>query len=188
MALFLAGITLFCLVHLFKAAAPASRENLVFKLGEGPYKGIFSLLIVGSLVMIVFGWKATTPDAVYVPPLGPGLVPSALVLLGLILFFASQVSGYMKRVLRHPQMLGTIAWALAHLLTNGDTRSVTLFGALAAWALLEIILCNRRDGPRKELPEASGNADLVAIVIGVVAFGLVGHFHVKLFGVSPLPV
>ena len=188
MALFLAGITLFCVVHLFKAAAPASRENLVFKLGENAYKGIFSLLIVVSLVMIVFGWKATIPRPIYTPPLGPGLIPSVLVLVGLILFFASQMNGFLKRILRHPQMLGTIAWAGAHLLTNGDSRSVTLFGALAVWALLEIILCNRRDGPRKELPAASGKADLIATVVGVVAFGLIGHFHVWLFGVSPLPM
>jgi uncharacterized membrane protein len=188
MPLFLAGITIFCLVHLFKAAAPAARDNVVFKLGENPYKGVFSLLILGSLVMIVFGWKATVPTAVYVPPLGPGIVPSVLVLLGLILFFSAQLGGYIKRTLRHPQMLGTIAWASAHLLTNGDSRSVILFGSLAVWALLEIILCNRRDGPRKEVPAASARADLIAIVIGVVAFGLVGHFHLRLFGVSPLPL
>jgi len=187
MAILLAGITIFCVVHLYKAAAPAARDNMIFKLGENPYKGIFSLLILGSLVMIVFGWKATIPTAVYVPPLGPGILPSLLVLVGLILFFASQTGGYIKRILRHPQMLGTISWAAAHLLVNGDSRSVLLFGSLAAWALLEIILCNRRDGPRTELPAASGKADLIAVVIGVVAFGLVGHFHLALFGVSPLP-
>ena len=188
MALFLAGITIFCVVHLFKAAAPVARENLVFKLGEQPYQGVFSLLILGSLVMIVFGWKAAIPTAVYVPPLGPGIVPSLLVFVGLVLFFASQTGGYMKRTLRHPQMLGTLCWASAHLLTNGDSRSVILFGSLGVWALLEIVLCNRRDGPRTELPAASAKADLIAIVIGVAAFGLVGHFHLKLFGVAPLPV
>lgn len=187
MALFLAGITIFCIVHLFKAAAPAARDNLIFKLGENPYKGIFSLLILGSLVMIVFGWKATIPTAIYVPPLGPGILPSLLVLIGLVLFFSSQAGGHIRRTLRHPQMLGTISWATAHLLTNGDSRSVLLFGSLVAWALLEIILCNRRDGPRTELPAASGKADFIAVVIGVVAFGLVGHFHLALFGVAPLP-
>jgi uncharacterized membrane protein len=187
MGLLLAGITIFCVVHLFKAAAPASRDNLIFKLGENPYKGIFSLLILGSLVMIVFGWKTTIPTAIYMPPLGPGILPSLLVLVGLVLFFASQANGYIKRTLRHPQMLGTISWATAHLLTNGDSRSVLLFGSLAVWALLEIILCNRRDGPRRALPQASGKADLVATVVGVVAFGLVGHFHLALFGVVPLP-
>jgi uncharacterized membrane protein len=188
MALFLAGITLFCVVHLFPAVAPASRENLVFKLGENPYKGIYSLLILGGIVMIVFGWKATTPGPVYVPPLGPGLLPAVLVLAGLVLFFASQTKGYLKRTLRHPQMIGTILWAGSHLLTNGDTRSVILFGSLAAWAVLEIVLCNRRDGPRKALPGATVNGDVIAVIAGAVAFAVLGHFHLRLFGVSPLPL
>lgn len=187
MALFLTGITLFCVVHLFPALAPAARENLVFKLGENPYKGIYSLLILAGVVMIVFGWKATPPRPLYAPPLHPGIWPSVLVLAGLVLFFASQLKGYLRRTLRHPQMIGTLLWAGAHLLTNGDTRSVTLFGSLAIWALLEIVLCNRRDGPRKVLPAASAKADLAALVIGGIAFGLLGYFHGALFGVSALP-
>jgi uncharacterized membrane protein len=188
MALFLVGITLFCVVHLFPALAPAARDNLVFKLGENPYKGIYSLLILAGLVMIVFGWKATTPGAVYVPPLAPGMLPALLVLAGLVLFFSSKTKGYLKRTLRHPQMIGTLLWAGSHLLTNGDSRSVILFGSLGTWALLEIVLCNRRDGPRKQLPSASLKGDVIAAVIGVVAFGVIGHFHLQLFGVSPLPV
>ena len=186
MALFLVGITLFCVVHLFSALAPTARDNLVFKLGENPYRGIYSLLVLAGLVMIVFGWKATTPSALYVPPLGPGILPTLLVLAGLVLFFSSKMKGYLKRVFRHPQMVGTLLWAGSHLLTNGDTRSVTLFGSLAVWALLEIVLCNRRDGPRKELPSASVKGDVIAIIVGVVAFAVIGHFHLKLFGVSPL--
>lgn len=186
MALFLAGITLFCIVHIFPALAPNPRENLAFKLGENRYRGIFALLIVLGLVLIVFGWKSTTPSAVYTPPVAPGLLPSALVLVALILFFASQMGGYLKRVLRHPQMIGTLIWATSHLLTNGDSRSLILFGSLAVWSVLEIVLSNRRDGPRAELPAASAKFDVIAVVVGAVAWGLVGHFHLKLFGVAPL--
>jgi len=186
MALFLAGITLFCVVHLLPALAPATRQGLVSRLGETPYKSIYSLVILAGVVMIVFGWKATTTRPLYVPPLSPGIVPSVLVFAGLVLFFATQVKGYLKRVLRHPQMIGTLLWAGSHLLTNGDTRAVTLFGSLAAWAALEIVLCNRRDGPRRELPTASLKADLVALVVGTAAFAIIGHYHAALFGVSPM--
>ena len=187
MALLAAGMTLWVLVHMFPAYAPGRRDILVERLGENPYKGIFSLLIVLSLVLIVLGWKRAIPTAVYAPPLLPGILPSVLVLAGLILFFASQAGGHLKRVLRHPQMLGTILWAIAHLLTNGDSRSILLFGGFAAWAVLEIVLCNRRDGPRSELPAASAKADAIAVVVGIAVFALVGHFHMWLFGVSPLP-
>ena len=67
-----------------------------------------------------------------------------------------------------------------------ETAAAAVIGSLAIWALLEIVLCNRRDGPRKELPSASLKGDVIAVVIGIVAFGVLGHFHVKLFGVSPL--
>ncbi len=187
MALLAAGMTLWILVHMFPAYAPGRRDTMVERLGENPYKGIFSLLSLLAIVMIVFGWKHAVPTAVYAPPLMPGIIPSLLVLVGLILFFASQMGGHLKRVLRHPQMLGTILWAIAHLLTNGDSRSILVFGGFAAWAVLEIVLCNRRDGPRSELPAAAAKADVIAVVVGVAVFGLVGHFHLWLFGVSPLP-
>jgi uncharacterized membrane protein len=98
------------------------------------------------------------------------------------------MNGHLKRVLRHPQMAGTILWAVSHLLTNGDSRSVTLFGTLAVWALLEIVMINRRDGPVTGSEAASGKFDLIAVVIGVVVFAVVGHFHQALFGVAPIAV
>jgi uncharacterized membrane protein len=186
MALLVTGIALFCGVHLFPSLFAASRDKLVSGLGEKAYKVVFSLLIAAGLVLIVFGWKATIPRPVYVPPLMPGLLPSLLVLTGFVLFFAARLRGYIKRILRHPQMTGTAIWATSHLLTNGDTRSVTLFGSLLVWTLLEILLCNRRDGPRQELPPAAARFDLIALVIGGVAFGVIGHFHLRLFGVSPM--
>ena len=187
MSLLIAGIALWFVTHLFPAAAPGARDHLVRKLGENPYKGIFSLLILAALLMIVFGWKSAIPRALYAPPMGPGIVPSLLVLLGLIFFFASQTGGHIKRLVRHPQMTGVLFWSTAHLLANGDSRSVSLFGGFAVWALLEIVLINRREGPRVDRPAASISKDLVTIVIGVVVFALIGHFHLPLFGVSVVP-
>lgn len=184
MPLLLAGITVWCLVHLFPGVAPQSRENLVFKLGEQPYKGLFSLFILASLLMIVFGWRAAAPAHVYTPLLAPGIVPSALVLIGLILFFSSRLNGKVKRFMRHPQLTGVIAWSAAHLLTNGDSRSVALFGALGAWAILEIEFINRREGPRGALPALSLRHDAMAVVIGGVVFALLAFFHEWLFGVA----
>jgi len=187
MTLLITGIALWFVTHLFPAAAPGARDNLVRKLGENPYKGIFALLILAALLMIVFGWKSAIPSALYAPPMGPGIVPSVLVLFGLIFFVASQTGGHIKRLVRHPQMTGVLFWSTAHLLANGDSRSVSLFGGFAVWALLEIVLINRREGPRVDRPAASIGKDLATIVIGVVVFALIGHFHLPLFGVSVVP-
>jgi uncharacterized membrane protein len=187
MTLLIAGITLWFVTHLFPAAAPRTRDNLIEKLGENPYRGVFSLLILAALLMIIFGWKSAVPSALYAPPMGPGIVPSVLVLSGLVIFFSSQTGGHIKRLIRHPQMTGVLFWSTAHLLANGDSRSVSLFGGFALWAVLEIILINRREGPRDDRPAVSISQDLVTIVIGGVVFALVGHFHLQLFGVSVVP-
>jgi len=183
-----AGIALWVVVHAFPSVAPARRAALQQAMGEQPYRGVFSLFILAALLLIVFGWMSAVPTAVYAPPLGPGLLSSALVLAGLILFFSSNFNGHIRRILRHPQMAGTILWAVSHLLTNGDSRSLALFGSMAAWAVFEIIMINRRDGPGTGAETPSGKFDIIAIVIGVVVFGVVGHFHQALFGVAPLSI
>jgi uncharacterized membrane protein len=85
-------------------------------------------------------------------------------------------------------MTGTFLWAISHLLTNGDSRSLALFGSMAVWAVFEIIMINRREGPRTGAKTASGKFDIIAILIGTVVFAVVGHFHQALFGVAPLSI
>lgn len=182
------GIALWFVVHAFPAIAPARRAALQQSMGEQPYRGIFSLFIIGALLLMVFGWKATVPTSVYVPPMGPNLLGALLVLVALILFFSSRVDGHIKRILRHPQMSGTLLWAVSHLLTNGDSRSLALFGAMAVWAVFEIIMISRREGPWTGSETASGKSDFIAIVIGTAAFAIIGHFHEALFGVAPISI
>jgi uncharacterized membrane protein len=188
MSLLIVGVFVWSLTHLFPAVLPGPRQNLERKLGENPYRGLFSLFIIGGLIMIVLGWKSATPSAVYAPPLASGPVSSALVLIGFVLFFASQAPGNIKRFIRHPQMTGTILWGVSHLLTNGDTRSVTLFGGLTVWAVLEIVMINRRDGQWKKPVPAAIGFDVIPMIIGAVTFAVVLYFHGSLFGASLLPI
>jgi len=184
MSLLIAGVLTWSVAHLYKAAAPVSRGKIEQKIGPGPYRGLFSLVIVGSLVLIVVGWRMALPQAVYSPPMAAGPIVAVLVLLGLVLFFASNFNGNIKRFIRHPQMTGTILWGVAHLLVNGDSRSVTLFGGFTLWALLEIVLINRRDGQRQKPGPAAIKSDVVPIVIGSAVFAAVLYFHQALFGVA----
>lgn len=186
MTLLVIGIILFCLVHLFPAMLPSVRATLQARLGDKPYQGLFSLLIVGSLVVIVFGWKSTTPTGVYTPPLPPNPLTSLLVFFALVLFIASQTSGNIKRFVRHPQMTATILWGIAHLLVNGDSRSVALFGGLTMWAVLEILLINRRDGAWQKPGPAALKYDLVPLLAGAILFAAMMHFHATLFGVPAI--
>ena len=75
------------------------------------------------------------------------------------------------------------ALAIAHLLSNGDLRSVVLFGAFACYAVLGLISAVARD-QRLSTDKAPRLAmDGVAIVAGLVAAVLLAVFHAALFEV-----
>lgn len=187
MSILITGIVVWSAAHLFPAVLPGLRSELSRKLGDGPYRGLFSLVIVAALALIVFGWKSAVPGAVYAPPLATGIVASSLILIGLVLFFASLTPGNIKRYIRHPQMTGVVLWGVAHLLSNGDSRSITLFGGLTIWAVLEIVFINRREGPREKPARAAIMFDAIPVAVGVIAFAAVLYFHAWLFGVSVIP-
>lgn len=185
MALLIAGLLLFTIVHLLPAASPATRNNLAEKLGDNAYRGLFSAVVLASLVVIVFGWKAATPARVYAAPLDGGPVISAVTFFAFVLFVASKVRTNYRRIVRHPQMMAVILWSAAHLLVNGDSRSVVLFGGLGIWAVAEIVLCNKRDGDWKKPDVVPFSADMIVAVIAGVAFAIIFYLHRALFGVLP---
>jgi uncharacterized membrane protein len=82
-------------------------------------------------------------------------------------------------------MMSVILWSAAHLLVNGDSRSVVLFGGLGAWAVAEIVLCNKRDGAWQKPDVAPFSADMIVAVIAAVAFSIFFYLHKTLFGVFP---
>lgn len=185
MALLIAGILLFTVVHLLPAASPGTRNDLAAKLGDNAYRGLFSAVVLASLVMIVFGWKAATPATVYSPPFDGGPVISAVLFFAFVLFVASKARSNYRRLVRHTQMMAVILWSVAHLLVTGDSRSVVLFGALGIWAVLEVALCNKRDGAWQKPDVVPFSADMIVAVIAGVAFAIFFYLHKALFGVLP---
>jgi uncharacterized membrane protein len=185
MSLLIAGLLLFTILHLLPAASPATRARLVDSLGEDPYRGLFSIVIIASLVLIVFGWKAATPTSVYAPPVGGGPGISAIIFAAFVLFVTSKARSNYRRFVRHPQMIAVILWSVAHLLVNGDSRSVLLFGGLGIWAVFEIVLCNKRDGEWRKPDVVPFSADMIVAVIAAAAFGAMFFLHKALFGVLP---
>jgi uncharacterized membrane protein len=177
MPILIGGIALWSIAHLMPAVAPGFRQTLVSRLGEKPYKGLFALLIVASLILIVIGWRATRPEMVYLPP--PWGRPAAIVLMivAVYLFGAAKRPAVVKRFIRHPQLTGLVTWSVAHLLANGDQRSLTLFGALGAWAIVEMLAINRRDGAwvKPETPALSREVPGIAITLLVFAFLVIVH-------------
>lgn len=187
MTMLIAGIVLWSITHLLPAIAPGVRANLVGKFGASPYKGLFALDIIIAVVLIVFGWKAAVPASIYAPPLYGSAIPMAAIMLAIVLLVASSTPNNLRRYVRHPQMTAVLLWGVGHLLQNGDSRSIVLFGGLTIWALLEMILINKRDGQWQRPDSVPFVKDIISGVIATAAIAVLIWFHATLFGVPPIP-
>jgi uncharacterized membrane protein len=170
------GVLIWSGVHLLPSLGVNHRAALIERIGEGPYKGVFALSLVAALVLMVLGWRSMSPNAVYGQPGWGAPLASLLMFVSLVLFMGSNVPTNLKRFVRHPQLTGVALWALAHLLANGDTRSLVLFGGIGLWSVVTIVSINRRDGAWQKpepLPLAAEIKPIVAGVIGYVVLVLV---------------
>lgn len=179
------GVLLWNLTHFMPTLFAGVKRSLVARLGENPYKGVFTLLTVLSIYLVVSGWKAAVPESLYLPPAWGRHLTALLMLFAFILFLAPYPPNNVRRALRHPQLTGVFLWGLGHLLANGEKRSVVLFGGLAAWALIEVILINRRDGAWVRPAPAPRKNDVLLTAGGIVAYIAVAASHRWLFGFSP---
>lgn len=184
MGLLISGLVIWSLVHLIPGLAQPLKQTLTGKLGENGYKGIFSLLMITALALIVFGWRSITPTFLYQLPVYVSHMAKLLVLFAFILFGASNYPTRIKNIIRHPQLTGVIVWSIAHLLLNGDSRSVLLFGWMGVWALLEIIVINRREGEWIKLDPPAVSREIRGLLISLVVFVVVVLIHPYIAGVS----
>jgi uncharacterized membrane protein len=180
------GVLLFAGIHMLPTA-PATRGRVVERVGEQPYKGLFSLGVAGGIVLIVIGWRSSVPSSLYAPPGWGAAAATPLLFAALLFFVASSVPTNLKRLIRHPQLTGVVIWACAHLLANGDSRSLVLFGGIGLWAVVEMGLLNRRDGAWQRPEPLPLVAELKLLIGAVVVFAILFFAHPVIAGVSPLP-
>ncbi len=185
MILLIAGVLLWAAVHLIPTLARPTRQMMIDRLGENGYKGVFSLLTVGAILLIVFGWRSVEqPAYLYHLPLWTRHLGMLLVLAAFLLFGSSQQPTRINRVVRHPQLTGVVLWAAAHLMMNGDSRSLVLFGGLGLWAIAEMVLINRREGAWLK-PEVEGwGREVRVAAISLAIFAAAFFAHPWLAGVS----
>ncbi len=181
------GVVLWCAVHLLPSIGATFKTALVERLGAKGYRGVFSLFVALSLAMIVIGWRTAGPNPVYIPPEGAEHLTRVLMLLAFILAGAAQYPSRIRRLIRHPQLTSVIVWAVAHLISNGDSRSLVLFGGLGLWALLEIPLINARQGAWVKPDAPPLWKEVRGIIISLVVLAVILILHPYFAGVSPLP-
>lgn len=145
----------FAVLHLV-VSGTSLRGVLVRKLGEGAFRGLFSLLTLATIVAIgrTYGHAFVTDNHFFWA--WPGAQHAAAPIMVIALLFAvaglttkSPTSVGMEKMLandpaprgiqhitRHPFLWGVAIWAAFHVAANGDAASLVLFSTFLIVALI----------------------------------------------------
>jgi uncharacterized membrane protein len=180
------GLVLFLGAHVF-VTMRKQRDALIARIGFGPYRGLFALVAIVGLVLIGFGfarYRAAGPIPIWYPPVWTRHIVVALMWPASIAFVAAYIPGEIKRVLKHPMLVGVKIWAAAHLCANGDLGGTILFGTVLAWAVYDrITLKHRTDPGAPPIPVGGWRNDVIAVVVGTILYLALGFvFHPIVIG------
>ncbi|HEY5756012.1 MAG TPA: NnrU family protein [Steroidobacter sp.] len=185
------GLVIFLGVHSVEIVSPTFRSRAVAQLGEGPYKGIYSLLSIIGFVLLIWGYGVArqNPILVYAPPIWMRHLTLLLMLPVFPLLLAAYLPGRIKAAVKHPMLAAVKMWAFAHLLANGMLADLLLFGGFLLWAVADRISVKRRAVVRPVPgPPPSKYNDLIAVVVGLALYVVfVFWLHAKWIGVPILP-
>jgi uncharacterized membrane protein len=182
------GLFLFHGLHSLRIVAPDWRNAKVASMGEGPWKGLYSIASIIAFVILVWGYTIARTEAgiLYVPPDWGRHVAWLLMALAFIALAAYMLPpGNLKAALKHPMLVAIKLWAVAHLFANGDTASVLLFGSFLVWAVIDRISVKRRGEPGPQAGPLTYDIGAVVLGLGIYMLFLVWA-HAWLFGVSPV--
>lgn len=187
LAVLILGLIVFIGSHALTMARGA-RATLIKRIGEVPYKIVYSLVAILGIVLIVWGYgeyRASGWVQIWNPPAFMRHVTVVLMWPSIICIAAAYSPGNIKKKLKHPMLVGVKLWAFAHLLVNGDLGSIVLFGSILAWAVVDRISLKRRADPgAPPIPVGGWRNDLVAVVAGTLVYLALGFvFHPLVIGV-----
>ncbi|NRB19051.1 MAG: NnrU family protein [Rhodobacteraceae bacterium] len=214
---FIAALVVFMLSHMFPVRPPM-RPWLIARLGLRGYfisYSVLSLLVLGWLIVAatrapyvavlpqweILGWAPllVMPLAILIAVGGMmGQNPLSFGGLGKTPFDPKNPG--MLAATRHPLLVAMALWAGAHLLANGDLAHVILFGLFGGFAVIGMIVIDRRKqrllGPDEWQRLAQGTARLnllrlplspLPIGLALVVFLALILLHEPVIGFVPLP-
>jgi uncharacterized membrane protein len=191
MAILVLGLVIFLGLHSIRIFAEPLRARAIARLGEGPWKGIYSLVSAIGFVLIVWGFAQARFEALQLWTAPPGarhvtillMLVSMLTLAG---YFFKQ--SHITVAVHHPMAWAVVIFGLAHLISNGSAADALLFGAFLVWALADLVSSYARDRRNAVVyAGADWRATIGAIIVGLVLWIAIAFWlHLRLFGVSPL--
>lgn len=191
MLVLILGLVIFLGIHSVRIFAEDWRKGMRGQVGEGPWKGIYSLASLVGLVLIIWGYAMArqSPIVVWEPPVWTRHIAILLNLVAFLLLAVFIVpAGHLKAKLGHPMLLAVKTWAFAHLLANGTLADIVLFGSFLIWAIADFATNRRRDRATGTVRIAGPSTnDAIAVGLGVVLWAaILWRLHEWVIGVSPL--
>ena len=147
----IAACAYFLLIH-FGVSGTRLRDALTAKLGDGPYRGLFSLASLIGIGWVIYAYRR----APLIPTWGLLLQLRTAALVLVLIAFLFMVIGVMTpsptsvgmesrldpamargmlRITRHPFLWGVALWAATHLIVNGQLAALILFGTFLVLAI-----------------------------------------------------
>jgi uncharacterized membrane protein len=184
------GLLVFLGVHSTRIIADDWRTAQLQRLGEGAWKGIYSLLSLAGFGLIIwgFGLARQEPVVLWMPPVAMRHVAALLTLIAFVLLAAAYVPrNAIKSRVHHPMVLAVKVWAFAHLLANGKLADLALFGAFLGWAVVSFIAARKRDrAAGTQYPAGTAGGTAATVVVGAAAWAAFAFWlHGALIGVRP---
>jgi len=180
------GLLVFLATHVFVTMREA-RAAVIAKLGLNTYRALFSIVSLGSLALIVWGfgdYRAHGWIQVWTPPRFMYHITVGLMLPAVILVVAYFIPSHIKAWAKHPLLTAAKTWALAHLLSNGDLGSIVMFVVFLAWGVYARIAAKRRGDLGTTTAPAGYTNDIIVVVVGIVVYLALGYaFHPAVIGV-----
>lgn len=201
----------------FLLSSPPVRGPLAGGVGERAFSGIYSALMLAAFVWMVGAFRAAPYVPLWSVPPAARMIPVVVMPFACLLLVGSltvrnptlimqsvAASGDpapgLVKVTRHPMLWAFALWAVAHLIVNGETAALLLFGGIAVLALggtLAIDAKRRARDPQgfARLASHSSNLPLAALVtgrtkmrfsdVGWWRLGLAVLLYVALIGAHP---
>ena len=191
MIVMIIGLVIFFGMHLVPITGVKSL--LIERVGEKKYQGIFSIISLVGFIIIIYGFSLIDTcnpmmadcetDNFYLWDSFEYSKEISFLLMPICIIFlvASQMKSNIKKVVRHPMLIGILIWSFVHLLSTGDLRSIILFASFGAFSIIDIIFTRKT---AEQGISFSILNDVVVIVVGLVLYSVILYFHEYVSGLQ----
>ena len=180
MNLLILGITIFFSIHLIPIFP--LKKFLINRLGENKYKGLFSLIALIGILIIIYGFSSAGYYPIWDPLPYSKELALTLMPISIVLLVAANIQTNIKRLTKHPMLIGILIWSFVHLLSNGDLRSIILFVSFGVYALIDIIF-SKKVLTTNNTANYTLTKDIIVVIIGLLVYAIIVYFHQYIAGV-----